>query len=207
MSVSSAPWFVLVAGVNGAGKSTFSQDSTTLIKLLHLSSAESIEVINPDTITRAILGERPDLDQEIANRLAADQCDATVRARIEARQGHFVIETVLASDKYKVIIEHALRIGWNILFVYVALPSIEESIRRVAKRVADGGHDVPEFKIRKRWPISLGNLPWFWSRVQSCHLFMNRPRFASPAEVRPADGAPQSPRAIRAPVGRGIPGG
>jgi len=51
VSFSRTPRFVLVAGVNGAGKSTFSQDSTTLIELLHLSSAESIEVINPDTIT------------------------------------------------------------------------------------------------------------------------------------------------------------
>ncbi len=118
--------------------------------------------------------------QRQANLLAAEQCDATVRDRIEAKQGHFVVETVLASDKYKPIIERARQLGWNILFVYVALPSIEEAFRRVAARVADGGHNVPESRIRKRWPISLGNLAWFWVRVDSCFLFLNPPSFGQP---------------------------
>ena len=176
----SAPWFVLVAGINGAGKSTFSQNSATLVELLALSSADSIEVLNPDTITRAILKEHPELDLAGANRRAADQCDSVVRERIEAKHGHFVVETVLASDKYKGIVERAQNLGWNILFVYVALASIDESVSRVATRVGQGGHDVPEAKIRKRWPISFGNLPWFWLRVESSLLFLNPPRFGSP---------------------------
>jgi predicted ABC-type ATPase len=81
--VTGAPWFVLVAGVNGAGKSTFSQDPATLIELLQLSTADSVEVL-------------------------------------------------------------------------------------------------PDNKIRKRWQMSLHNLPWFWIRVQSCLLFLNPPDFGSP---------------------------
>jgi len=45
-----APWFVLVAGINGAGKSTFAQNRATLQVLLNARGSE-IEIINPDLIT------------------------------------------------------------------------------------------------------------------------------------------------------------
>jgi predicted ABC-type ATPase len=147
---------------------------------MRLSSVESIEVINPDTVTRAIRKRDPRIDLTVANRMAAEQCESMVRERIEARTDHFVIETVLASDKYKAIVDDATGLGWNILFVYVALPSLEEAIHRVALRVSQGGHDVPVAKIRKRWPISLGNLSWFWAKTQPCFLFLNPAEFGKP---------------------------
>jgi predicted ABC-type ATPase len=45
--------------------------------------------------------------------------------------------------------------------VYVALDNVETSIARVRERVAAGGHDVPEVKIRERWERSLDNLAVF----------------------------------------------
>ncbi|WP_375761199.1 AAA family ATPase [Corallococcus exercitus] len=173
MTVRQAPWFMLVGGINGAGKSTFSQSPETLRSLVELSDADSIQIINPDTVTRALMAEDPSLAQSEANRRAADQCEQDVRTLIEKRRAHFVIETVLASDKYRSIVQRALELEWNILFVYVALPSVEAALDRVRIRVAKGGHDVPEEKVRKRWPVSLRNLAWFWRSANACVLMLN----------------------------------
>ncbi|HRI49822.1 MAG TPA: hypothetical protein PLW65_06535 [Pseudomonadota bacterium] len=49
--------------------------------------------------------------------------------------------------------------------VYVTTESPDINVKRVAVRVAKGGHDVPEDKIRKRWRESMDNLPWFAARA------------------------------------------
>ena len=72
------PWFVLVAGINGAGKSTFAQNHATLRVLLEAQGPE-IEDINPDLITREILRFEPRLPLEEANLRAADECARRVR--------------------------------------------------------------------------------------------------------------------------------
>jgi predicted ABC-type ATPase len=54
------------------------------------------------------------------------------------------VETVLSSDKYEPIIKRARSIGYQVAMVYLALEGAETSRSRVAKRVASGGHDVPE---------------------------------------------------------------
>ena len=166
------PWFVLVAGINGAGKSTFAQDHATLRVLLEARGPE-IEVINPDLITREILRSEPELPLEEANVRAADECERRVRVLVKRADRSFVIETVLSTEKYKPIVRAALKKGFQILFVYVVLGSVEEAIRRVASRVARGGHDVPIAKIRRRWPRSLENLPWFWQHASRALVYFN----------------------------------
>jgi predicted ABC-type ATPase len=178
--LTAAPWFILVAGINGAGKSTFAQNEDTLLELINKADVGGIDIINPDTVTRQIQAENPNIELAEANVRAANACESDVRDRIETRRGNFVIETVLASDKYKEIVGRALELNWNVMLVYVAVSSVEESVRRVAHRVKNGGHDVPEAKIRKRWDITLANLEWFWEKVQVCFLFFNPPDFGEP---------------------------
>jgi predicted ABC-type ATPase len=166
------PWFVLVAGINGAGKSTFAQDHATLRVLLEARGPE-IEVINPDLITREILRAKPKLSLEEANVRAADECERRVRDLVRMGERSFVIETVLSTEKYKPIVRAALKRGFQVLFVYVVLGSVEEAIQRVASRVARGGHDVPAAKIRSRWPRSLANLSWFWQHASRALVYFN----------------------------------
>jgi predicted ABC-type ATPase len=92
---SGGPWFVLVAGINGAGKSTFAQNRDTLRVLLDARGPE-IEVINPDLITREILRSAPGLPTSDANVRAADECERRVKNIIKGGQRSFVIETVLS---------------------------------------------------------------------------------------------------------------
>jgi len=168
------PWFVLVAGINGAGKSTFAQDPASIRELCGLTGApDEIEIINPDIITREILRGDPQLSLDDANKLAADACEARVRHLVEGASRSFVIETVLSTDKYRNIVKHAQDKGFHFLFVYVVLASVEEAIARVALRVAKGGHDVPANKIRKRWPRSFRRMPWFWWHADLAYLFFN----------------------------------
>ncbi|MDZ4811742.1 MAG: AAA family ATPase [Pseudomonadota bacterium] len=176
------PWFVLIAGVNGSGKSTFARPET-IAGLLEESDADFIEVINPDTETQRIRAANPHLALGEANLIAAVTCENAARERIAAKRGHFAIETVLSTDKYRDIVSHAIRLGWRFLFVYIVIDSVEESKRRVAFRVKHGGHDVPEDKLRKRWNLSRANMPWFWSAATSAFLFRNPPDFGEPTEA------------------------
>jgi len=169
---SGGPWFVLFAGINGAGKSTFAQNRDTLRVLLDARGPE-IEVINPDLITREILRSAPELPTSDANVRAAEECERRVKNIIKGGQRSFVIETVLSTEKYKPIVRTALKRGFQVLFVYVVLSSVDEAIERVAARVHRGGHNVPVDKIRARWPRSLANLPWFWQHSTRALVYFN----------------------------------
>jgi predicted ABC-type ATPase len=171
---SAHPWFVLVAGINGAGKSTFAQDPITIREFCGLTgTSDDIEIINPDIITRKLLQTEPDLALNDANSRAADLCEERVRQLVDAATHSFVIETVLSTNKYKAIVKQAKERGFRFLFVYVVLASVEEATARVALRVAGGGHDVPAEKIRKRWPRSFKMMPWFWQHADLAFMFFN----------------------------------
>lgn len=171
---SARPWFVLVAGINGAGKSTFAQNPATIRQLCGLTgSSDEIEIINPDVITRKLLETAPNLSLNDANKRAADWCEERVRRVVDLGNHSFVIETVLSTNKYKEIVKQAKQQGFRFVFVYVVLASVEEAIARVALRVSGGGHDVPPEKIKKRWPRSFKMMPWFWRTADLAFLFFN----------------------------------
>lgn len=167
-----SPWFVLVAGIKGAGKSTFAQNRETLAVLLENQGPE-LEIINPDLVTREILKSSPGLPIGEANLQAAVDCEKRVKRLVANGRSSFVIETVLSSEKYKPIVRSALKNGYQVLFLYVVLSSVEEAISRVARRVREGGHNVPTEKVRSRWPRSLANLPWFWNHATRALVYFN----------------------------------
>jgi predicted ABC-type ATPase len=168
------PWFVLVAGINGAGKSTFAQDPTIIREFCGLTGRpDDIEIINPDIITRKLLQTESHLSLNDANERAANLCEERVSHLVDAGTHSFVIETVLSTNKYKTIVKRAKERGFRFLFVYVVLASVEEAMARVALRVSIGGHDVPADKIRKRWPRSFKMMPWFWQHADLAFMFFN----------------------------------
>jgi predicted ABC-type ATPase len=112
------------------------------------------------------------------NLRAARVCEARVRTALRERKTSVVIETVLSTDKYKPIFRLAKRNGYRLMFVYVVLPSMKEALARVAHRVRHGGHSVSARKIRKRWPRSLANAPWFWAQADHSVVIFNGRREA-----------------------------
>jgi predicted ABC-type ATPase len=69
-----------------------------------------------------------------------------------------VFETTLGANTIPRLLAHAARQGMAVKMFFVGLASVEHHLRRVAARVADGGHDIPEAKVRQRWENSRLNL-------------------------------------------------
>lgn len=74
------------------------------------------------------------------------------------REEDFSFETTLAGRSHLKLIRDLLEKGWEVELFYLALPNPELSRKRVAERVAHGGHSIPERDIERRFPRSLGNL-------------------------------------------------
>ena len=114
-------------------------------------------MFNPDDFAKVYYASNPGVTWTAANLYAANQVPIDVERCIEAGE-NIAVETVLSSDKYLPIVEHAHRRGYQVGMIYLALEDAEVSRSRVAQRVAAGGHDVPADRIRPRWRRSLDNL-------------------------------------------------
>ncbi len=183
---SHSPWFILVGGINGAGKSTFAQGRAS-IQSFSSDVGANLEVINPDLFTKEIQCLNPRISLARANIQAAVACETRVRQIISEGTQSFAIETVLSTDKYKSIVESALANGYRVQFVYVMVGSVEEAIKRVKLRVSKGGHNVPKSKIRSRWSKSLANVRWFWEHSTGAWVFFNGDRVNEPKLIASRD--------------------
>lgn len=77
-----------------------------------------------------------------------------IESHIRARRS-FAFETTLSGRGYLQLISRLRTDGWRVELVYLALPSVELSILRVAERVAHGVHNVPLPALRRHFPRSL----------------------------------------------------
>jgi predicted ABC-type ATPase len=142
------PDIIIVAGPNGAGKSSFA--TAHLPKLVR-----RFTYINADEIEKELRGDNRSKQQvELqASRLMLNRIDSAVE-----QSDNIMIETTLATRTYARKIARWKDNGYSIALVYLRLPSAEHAIERVARRVAAGGHDIPELIIRRRFTRSLENL-------------------------------------------------
>lgn len=86
---------------------------------------------------------------------------------------NFTFETVMSSPDKVEFLELAQRKGYRTYLYYVSTDSVDINIQRVANRVAEGGHDVPEDKIRKRYKGSLDLLPAAVEATDRAYIFDN----------------------------------
>jgi predicted ABC-type ATPase len=131
------PCFILVGGINGAGKSTFAQGRASF-EAFAWDVGSDLEVINPDIVTKQLLSADSDLSLKKANLLAAKACEQRVWEIINQGTGSFAIETVLSTDKYKSVVQRAIEQNYHVQFVYVMVGSVNEAIERVRLRVSKG---------------------------------------------------------------------
>lgn len=138
------PTVLIIAGPNGAGK-------TTLANALLADRAELFEFVNADEIARRIgrrvEGRSPDL---LAGREMLRLLD-----QLTVQQRDIALETTLATLTYARRVGAWRAAGYRVELVYLKLAGVEQSLERVRKRVAMGGHDIPENDIRRRFPKSL----------------------------------------------------
>ena len=150
------PIIVAVAGPNGAGKTTFFHAHLALSGLLF---------VNADVLA-AELGIGP--------YEAARQADALRRALVGRRES-FIFETVFSDpvgDKVAFLEETAQR-GYLVVLCYIGLSGPGESAQRVAIRVSQGGHDVPDDKLQSRFSRTLDNLQKAISRLPHVLVYDN----------------------------------
>lgn len=138
----------VLAGTNGAGKSSVAGAAIR---------ASGGEYFNPDEAARRILGEEPGIGAVEANSRAWMHGRRLLENAI-ARRAEFAFETTLGGNTLPALLRRAHDAGLNVRVWYVGLDSPERHISRVKARVARGGHDIPETKIRERYDRSRENL-------------------------------------------------
>lgn len=143
------PCIYVLAGTNGAGKSS-------VIGEMFLK--EGIEFLNPDKAARRILSASPGISQADANSAAWHQGVRLLERAIEEGLDSFAFETTLGGKTITSLLTTALSRGIEVRISYVGLSSVELHIARVRSRVAEGGHDIPEERIRERYVGSRLNL-------------------------------------------------
>jgi predicted ABC-type ATPase len=165
------PWFWLVAGPDGAGKSTFVA-SQAFQDMAATPESGPATFLSPDPLVAAMRADRPELPVTQAWRLAAERIDTDV-ARLVREGRPLVVETILTTPKYEPLVEEAKRAGYLVGVVYVILQRPTLHMERIAQRVAIGGHDVGGEKVIERWNRSLGTLPWFAERADYFSMWDN----------------------------------
>jgi predicted ABC-type ATPase len=141
-----APTIYLIAGCNGAGKTTFAKEF-----LPH--EVKCLRFYNADEIARGLSPLDPSAGAIKAGRLLLSE----VRDSID-RHETFALESTLSGKTYVRIFEGALSLGYELELHYLWLSSVEQAIARVRRRVRMGGHNVPAADIRRRFKRSLTHL-------------------------------------------------
>lgn len=140
---------IIFAGPNGSGKSTI---ITAFKQELHL---DGFEYINPDIYAREFFGNTKD---EKERYLKAFKFAEYKRQTAVDESKNIIIETVNSTNDKFDFYGHCKDKGYKITVVFVGTTSPDINIKRVAKRVSEGGHDVPCEKIVSRYARSLENL-------------------------------------------------
>jgi predicted ABC-type ATPase len=136
---------IIIAGPNGAGKTTFARSFLP-------EEAQCPHFINADLIAAGLSPFAPDSAAIKAGRLMLEEIAACVQ-----RGESFAFETTLSGLGYRQHIDRWRSLGYQVSIYFLALPSVEAAIGRVVERVRQGGHDIPEPVIRRRFIAGLRN--------------------------------------------------
>jgi predicted ABC-type ATPase len=138
----SKPTIYLIAGCNGAGKTTFAKEFLP-------NEVKCLRFLNADEIARGLSPFKPSASAIQAGRLLLKQNDESLR-RLET----FALETTLSGKTYIRLFNRARQLGYEIELHYLWLSSPAQAIARVRHRVQLGGHNVPVSDIRRRFKRS-----------------------------------------------------
>ncbi|MBI2800017.1 MAG: zeta toxin family protein [Gammaproteobacteria bacterium] len=139
------PKIVIIAGPNGAGKTTFAQAFLP-------QEAQCPRFINADLIATGLSPFAPETIAIKAGRLMLQEIAACA-----ARRESFAFETTLSGHGYLRHIENWRHRGYHLSLIFLSLPTVEMAIARVAERVRQGGHDIPQTVIRRRFATGRKN--------------------------------------------------
>jgi len=168
--------FVL-AGTNGTGKSSIGGAQIR---------AAGQNYFNPDEATRQFMVANPSMSLDQANAAAWAEGKRRLEAAIRDRS-NYAFETTLGGNTIASLLAKASKAGKAVHVWYCGLASAELHVARVAARVATGGHDIPEGKIRERYDSSRANLVDLVPHLAELYVYDNS------AEADPHIGAAPEP--------------
>jgi predicted ABC-type ATPase len=153
----------VLAGTNGAGKSSVAGA---------MFRQAGADYFNPDEATARILTANPDTSPADANSAAWHEGKRLLERAIAERLD-FAFETTLGGHTISALLRQALAAGIDVRMWFVGLSGPELHMARVRARVARGGHDIPEEKIRQRYDRSRLNLIELMPRLTELRVFDN----------------------------------
>jgi predicted ABC-type ATPase len=157
------PELIVIAGPNGSGKTSVTQ------KFLHHEWSDGTTYINPDEVAKEVFG---DWNSQEAVIKAANYC-AELREKCLKNRESFVFETVFsAEDKVKFLLR-AKRAGFFVRLFFISTSSPQINASRIAKRVMEGGHDVPITKIISRYYKSIANCVTISPTIDRLYVYDN----------------------------------
>jgi predicted ABC-type ATPase len=137
---------VMIGGPNGAGK-------TTAARRLVPKGLGIREFVNADEIARGLSPFNPEGSARAAGRLMVERIHVLI-----SRGESFAFETTCSGRAYAQTLSECRDIGYRLTLIFLWLPSAKEALRRVARRVAQGGHQVPKDVVIRRYAAGLKNL-------------------------------------------------
>ena len=140
------PNLYIIAGPNGAGKTTASFN--LLPDVLHCPN-----FVNADEIARGLSPFAPETVAIQAGRIMLQRIEELLPQKVD-----FAIETTLATRSYVQLVRRAQALGYKVHLIFFFLENEEQAIQRVAQRVRNGGHNIPEEDIRRRFKRGIYNL-------------------------------------------------
>ncbi|HEY2254761.1 MAG TPA: hypothetical protein VGI11_03915 [Variovorax sp.] len=165
------PFIFVLAGVNGAGKSSVGGA---------LLAEHGLAWYNPDSHARELVAQLG-LSVEDANARAWAHGKAQLDAAIAQGRSH-AFETTLGASTIPQLLGQASRTH-DVVMLFCGLASVELHLRRVRARVARGGHDIPEAKIRERWISSRMNLIRLLPQLARLQVFDNSAEAAEGGDI------------------------
>jgi predicted ABC-type ATPase len=179
MAAPNPPCIYVLAGPNGGGKSS-------IMGAMMLQAGA--DYFNPDLEAR-IQSEQIGISREEANSIAWRRGRDLLQRVIRERKT-FAFETTLGGKTITSSLQEALSAGLEVRIWYVCLATPELHIERVRSRVAQGGHTIPEDRIRARFDRSRKNLVRLLPKVTELRIFDNS------IEADPRSGKKPRPKLI-----------
>jgi predicted ABC-type ATPase len=140
------PNLYIISGCNGAGKTTASYN--ILPEILNCK-----EFVNADEIAKGLSPFQPEKVSLEAGRIMLERIEDLLRIKAD-----FAFETTLSTRSYVNTVKRAKESGYEVTLLYFWLNSQELAIERVKERVREGGHNIPEQVIRRRYNKGIRNL-------------------------------------------------
>lgn len=169
------PSVVVIGGPNGAGKSTSAR--TILAETLKLMT-----YVNADTIAQGLAAFDPESAAVEAGRVMLERLRNLAEERAD-----FAFETTLAGRFFATWLQSLRETGYQVHVVYCWLESADLAVQRVAQRVQNGGHHVPEATIRQRYRRSMINFLHLYRPVVHTWQVYDNTRLGLPSLVAEGD--------------------